>query len=452
MGVRMGVITASLLRAMRSSMHFQTVPIIVELAEGSNVAGVAAQVNSLTGIEIRQVLPMSNAFSVIAPTDIVDRLAGLNYVKTIHLDQPMYAFQDPPLPPDPLGLLGSTQNQIEQIMADPRIFITPGEGWIGTAEAIKAIGVPELHSRNIKGQGVSVWVLDTGVDPTTPQLQGVVSGMHSTTLGTPMDGNGHGTFCACEIAGQYYVEPVLKIPMLGVAPECELHTVKVLTDLGMGNTSDILKGMELALSNNASVISLSLGGDGSAEEEETDLMVTLINKSAETHPKTIFVIAAGNSGSEGETAGSTVGVPAVAEECVAVGATSLIDSGKRAHYSSTGPTLQAKRIKPDICAPGGGLAYTKGRMKGLGDLYAGTAFGSQLDPNDGLLNSATSLKGTSMATPLVAGCCALFKQITSELTARDIKKMFEKYGARKTNELGHGQIDARWILQALGQM
>jgi len=443
----MGILTVSLLRAMRKPQFFQTVPIIVELEEGANPAALAANLQQTLGIETRQVLPMSNAFSVIAPTEMVNELAGIRYVKQIHLDRTMYAFQEPPLPP--FGTLG---DRIQEIMSNPQIMLTPNEGWIGTAEVLKSIGVYELHKRGVKGQGVKVWVLDTGVDITNPQLQGIVAGAHSTTFGTPADGNGHGTFCATEIAGQFYTEPLLKIDMLGVAPECELHCVKVLTDLGFGNTSDIMKGIELALSSGAQIISMSLGGESDPEAEETDPMVTLINKAAETHPQTTFIVAAGNSGEEGETAGSTVGTPANAANALTVGAVSLIDAGKRCYYSSTGPTAQARRTKPDICAPGGGLARASGYPKGMGDLYSGTAFASQLDPMDKLVNSCTSLKGTSMATPLVAGILSLWRQLVPQLKTEEIKKIFAKYSGRpQTNELGYGTIDSTWILQALGQ-
>jgi subtilisin family serine protease len=448
----MGVITTSLLKAMRSPANFQTVPIIVELAPDSNVAGVAAQVNSMTGIDIRQVLPMSNAFSIIAPTSMVAGIAGLDVVDKVHLDRTMHAFEGPalpPPPPNPFALLDTANQKLAALLADPRVFISPDTGWIPTGEANKATGIYDLHNRGFKGQGVKVWVLDTGVDPTNPQLQGVIAGMYSTTVGDPLDKQGHGTWCASRIVGQPYTHPVNGFDLLGAAPECELYSVKVLTDLGFGNTSDIMKGIEMALENGADIISLSLGGDGSATDEEDDPSVKLINKAAETHPKTIFCIAAGNSGSQGETAGSTIGIPAVAEAAVTVGCWSIIDN-KRSYFSSTGPTLQAKRVKPDIMAPGGGRAMESGYKRGMGDIYSATAFGSQLDPLDYIIDGFCPLKGTSMSTPDTAGNLACWKSNVGELRAVDVKAIFQKFGKPKTNENGFGLLDSGWFLSALG--
>ncbi|MBM3299930.1 MAG: hypothetical protein FJY85_08250, partial [Deltaproteobacteria bacterium] len=198
---KMGVLARPLLRAIRKPQFFQTVPVIIELEEGASPAALAANIQQTLGIETRQVLPMSNAFSIIAPTELVNELAGIRYVKQIHLDRQMYAFQDP------FPSFGTMQDKIKELMDSPQIMLTPNEGWIGTAEANKATGVYELHKRGIKGQGVKVWVLDTGVDITNPQLQGVVAGAYSTTLGAPADGNGHGSWCCSRIAGQFYTHP-----------------------------------------------------------------------------------------------------------------------------------------------------------------------------------------------------------------------------------------------------
>jgi subtilisin family serine protease len=444
----MPVITKSLLRAMRMAKYFQTVPVIVEVKEGVKALPISQRVSELLKVDITQNLPMSNAFSIVIPTAMVDSLAAIPQVEKVHFDRPMYGFEGPLPPlPDPFALLGMNQ-QLAKMLADPRIMMAPDTGWIPSGEANKLTGIYELHKRGIKGKGVKVWVLDTGVDPTNPQLQGIVAGMHSTTIGDPIDRNGHGSWCASRIAGQLFHHPVLGFDLLGGAPECELHTIKVLTDLGLGNTSDIIKGMEMALENGADVVSMSLGGDGDAEGEEEDLSVRLINRAAETHPKTIFVIAAGNSGAQGEKAGATIGIPAVAEEALTVGSWSILDMA-RAYYSSTGPTLQARRVKPDIMADGGGMATESGYRKGLGDIYSGSAFGSQLDPLDLLIDGFCPLKGTSMATPCVAAIIALWKGAVPQLTTRDIKAIFAKYGQAKNNELGFGLISAEWLFSAL---
>lgn len=441
------VIMKSLLKALKTPKYFQTVPVIVELSEDVEVMPVASQISKAFNVDIGQVIPFINSFSMVVPTDFIGPLANMNYVKRVHLDKTMYALEGPGLPP--LPAIADPFKMMDELKKGP-LMVEANHGWIPTFEVNKATNIYALHDRGFKGQGVKVWVLDTGVDQTNPQLQGVVAGAYSSTVGTPQDLQGHGTWCCSRIVGQLYTHPLLGLTCLGGAPECELYSVKVLTDLGFGNTSDILKGMQMAMDGGADIVSMSLGGDGDVEAEEDDPMVTFINKAAETNPHTIFCIAAGNSGSDGEKAGSTIGIPGNAEEAITVGALSLVDM-VRAYYSSTGPTLQAKRIKPDIMGIGGGMGKSGGK-KGMGDLFSGSAFASQLDPTDFLIDGWAVLKGTSMATPEIAAILALWQQISGKLmTSKDAKLIFTKYGTQKSNELGWGFIQATWILQALGQ-
>jgi subtilisin family serine protease len=449
------VFTKALLRAIRKPNHFQTVPVIVELKPDAKVAPMATQISQLLKIDVGQTIPFVNSFSMVIPTEMLSELGGINQVQTVHYDSPMFGFQSPlPPPPDPLGImsggpLGGIGKKVGDLLSNPDIMISINTGWIPTGEANKGVKLYELHKKGITGQGVKVWVLDTGVDITNPQLQGVINGAHSSTVGAPNDANGHGSWCASRIVGQLYTHPVYGLDLLGAAPECIMNTCKVLTDLGFGNTSDILKGMQMALDAKADIISMSLGGEGDAEGEEEDLMTKFINKAAETNPMTLFVIAAGNSGAEGEKAGRTIGIPANAEEAITVGSWSILDQA-RAYYSSTGPTLQVGRMKPDILGQGGGRAIASGYKRGMGDIFSGSAFGSQLDPLDKLADGFCPLKGTSMATPEVAGILALWKQLVPQLTARDVKAIFNKFGLPKSTDLGHGLIDATWILQAIG--
>lgn len=451
------VFTKALLRAVQSPANFQTIPIIVELNPDIKLAKASSQISQLLKIDVGQSIPFVNSFSMVIPTSMLDELGGINGIKTIHHDRRIYGFQTPflPPPPDPLGImsggpLGGMGQKLAAMLANPEMMISMKDGWIPTGEANKGVNVYDLQKKGIMGQGVKVWVLDTGVDVSNPQLQGVIDGAHSSTAGAPNDANGHGSWCASRIVGQFYTHPIYNLELLGVAPECVMNTCKVLTDLGFGNTSDILRGMQMALDANADIVSMSLGGEGDAEGEEDDLMVKFINQAALTNPKTLWVIAAGNSGTEGVKEGRTIGIPANAEEAITVGAWSILDRA-RAYYSSTGPTLQAGRIKPDIVGQGGGRSMASGYKRGTGDIYSGSAFSGQLDPLDNILDGFTVLKGTSMATPEVAGILALWKQLVPQLTTRDVKAIFAKFGLKeKSTELGYGLIDATWILQAIG--
>ena len=123
------------------------------------------------------------------------------------------------------------------------------------------------------------------------------------------------------------------------------------------------------------------------------------------YPDTLAVFAGGNSGTQRVTD------PACAKNTLCVGATENLRTGVKypsnadnpsqvASFSSPGPT-QDGRIKPDLCAPGTYILSTLSTQVSKADLGWGT-------------NSAnahyTYNGGTSMATPLVAGCAALVRQ------------------------------------------
>src|SRR5439155_8167524 len=98
----------------------------------------------------------------------------------------------------------------------------------------------------------------------------------------------------------------------------------------------------------------------------------------------------GNSGSSLQT----VGAPATAKDCLAVGATSngSLGSNTIASFSSRGPTSDGRR-KPDIVAPGVSIVSASG------------------DASHTTNNCATkTLSGTSMATPTAAGGATLLRQ------------------------------------------
>jgi len=421
----MPIILPSVLRARVKPEYFQAIPIIIEAEPDIGVNFLAGTVSEQLSTKIGKTIPSMNMFSMILPRDMLGDLAAIEGVRSISLDRTHFALEVPAM-----GL----HQTIRATM----------EGIIPTSEAIKRVNVPALHRENITGRGVNVAVLDTGIDLTNPQIAGGAAKM-STIKAQPTgdDENGHGSWCGTCIKGKPFRDSLTGLLATGVAPDCNLTSIKVLGfGIGTGMTSDIMEAMELAVAQGNEIISMSLGSEGS-EDEDLDPMVRMINQYAETHPKVIFVVANGNSG----PGPRTVGIPAVAEKAVSVGSWGIIDNDI-AYFSSRGPTVQAARIKPDICGCGGGR-HQEG-TKPEENLWSGTAFGSMLDPIvDRVENGFTAIKGTSMATPQVAGILALWKQMFPELTTDVAKGIFQSMSGRvKDPNIGWGLIDATWILSA----
>ena len=178
-----------------------------------------------------------------------------------------------------------------------------------------------MHSQN-KGQGVKVAILDTGIDLDHPDLRvaGDVTFVPQTTSGD--DDHGHGTMVAGVIAALDN-----GIGIVGIAPEVELYSVKVLNKYGAGVMSLILSGIEWAVDNNMQVINMSFGG-----------LMNLPSSIKEALEKAyqagiVIVGGAGNAGDQG-----IIAAPARYESVIAVGAVNQQDM--RASFSGTGAGLE----------------------------------------------------------------------------------------------------------------
>jgi subtilisin family serine protease len=258
------------------------------------------------------------------------------------------------------------------------------------AESTAQIGAPDVWAGGNTGQGVSVAVLDTGIDTTHPDFAGRIDDTVSFVPGQDVtDGSGHGTHVASTIAGTGAGSGGVE---KGVAPGATLDIGKVLSDEGSGQWSWVMAGMEWAARDQqARIINMSLGGEPTDGTDPVSQAAD--NLSAETGA--LFVVAAGNSGP-----GNTIGSPGAATSALTVGA---VDAGDDvAMFSSTGPRLGDGAIKPDITAPGVGILAAR----------------SQFAAGEGLYQA---LDGTSMATPHVAGAAALLLQARPDLTGQQLK-------------------------------
>ncbi|MFJ8925408.1 S8 family serine peptidase [Streptomyces sp. NPDC102364] len=279
---------------------------------------------------------------------------------------------------------GSYTDGIGKVWLDGRV-----EG--DMAESNAQIGTPKAWESGLTGKGVKVAVLDTGYDTTHPDLASRVSESKSFIEGQEVaDRAGHGTHVTSTVGGSGAASDGKE---KGVAPDATLAVGKVLSDEGYGTESQIIAGMEWAAKDiKAKVVSMSLGSDTGSDG--TDPMAQAVN-SLTADTGTLFVIAAGNAYSPG-----TIGSPGAADSALTIGAVDADD--ERASFSSQGPRLGDDALKPDLSAPGVDILAAR----------------SSLVDGSG---SYTTMSGTSMATPHVAGVAALLAQAHPDWTAAQLK-------------------------------
>jgi len=260
--------------------------------------------------------------------------------------------------------------------------------------SVPQVGAPQAWQSGYDGGGTTVAILDTGIDAGHPDLAGqVVGAANFSSEPTTADRSGHGTHVAATIAGTGAASGgVYK----GVAPGARLLNGKVCNSAGTCPTSWVLAGMEWAVANGADVVNLSLGGD---QTDGTDPLSTAVNTLTVAH-NTLFVIAAGN---HGPSAG-TVSSPGAADAALTVAAVDRSDH--TASFSSRGPRMGDRAVKPDLAAPGVAIAAARA---------AGTALGTPVD------DRYTRANGTSMATPHVAGAAAILAEQHPDWTAGRLK-------------------------------
>ena len=252
---------------------------------------------------------------------------------------------------------------------------------VATFPSENIIGARYLQDIGVNGSGVTIAILDTGIDKTHPDLDDIDNDdstedpkiiLEASFIDfdddnindtSPMDDHFHGTHVAGIAAGNGYLK--------GIAPGAYLMNGKVLDKTIGGYTSWIVKGIDWAVSNGADIISMSLGG---LPGDSDPLFEEAINAAWENG--VMVVVSAGNSGPEPNNISS----PGMESRTLTVGASNVYNDV--AFFSSRGPSPNGI-IDPDIVAPGRSILSLK--------------------PGGGY----TIASGTSMSAPAVAGVAAL---------------------------------------------
>jgi len=330
----------------------------------------------------------------------------------------------------PMVGVWATGAQIQQLAASTRVrsiyfnkqlryFNHEGSALIGASEQRTMPGF------GYSGHGIGVAIVDSGIDATHPDLpfgthvkQNVKVIVGGAGLGSPFDGvvppaylenlpdsdttSGHGTHASGSIAG-LGTESGGKYA--GVAPGADLIGVST------GEAIAILwalEGFDYVLTHqytyNIRVVSNSWGTSGPFDPEDPVSVASKV-----LHDRGITVVfAAGNEGSGNNTMNPYADAPWV------IGVAAADKQGRLASFSSRG--IPGDPIyHPTITAPGVAIVSTKANATPLGQ--AGTCTGLSVSETPWY----ACMDGTSMATPHVAGACALLLEANPALTPDAIK-------------------------------
>jgi type VII secretion-associated serine protease mycosin len=239
-----------------------------------------------------------------------------------------------------------------------------------------------------KGAGVTVGVVDTGVDAKTPQLSGgrVQRGLDVANPGAkPADDDcyGHGTV----VAGIIAAGARSGTGFSGIAPDAEILPIRCAIVAKDGSPPaltavEMAKGIRAAVDGGADVINIS-ASTNAPDQGLADAVRYAADRNV------VVVASAANSAQQGDP----VTYPASYPTVIAVGAVDI--NGKKADFSQTGKFLS-------LVAPGVGVTS-------IGPRGPGHWLGS----------------GTSYSAPFVAGAAALVRAYHPELTAGQVKRRLE---------------------------
>ena len=293
--------------------------------------------------------------------------------------------------PEGVQIQGAFEDEVYQIM---------------DMDANAQINASDVWALGYTGSGVTIAILDTGIDKDNPELITSIAGGKGFGYADFEDDHGHGT----HVSGIITADGVGGTPLgfaKGASPDASVWMAKVCNSQGSCYVSDIAAAIEYVVNNKiAQIMSISLGGGGTNGVScDYDYLAKKVNWAVSNG---VTVVAAA-----GNTAGR-VSSPACASKAIAVGAVDKNDI--RASWSGTGKAL-------DIMAPGVGIYSTL-----PGNTYA-------------------SWSGTSMATPHISAVVSLLRQKNPSITDNEIKNALYKTakdlgGAGWDKYYGWGRVDA----------
>lgn len=283
------------------------------------------------------------------------------------------------------------------------------------------------------GRGVSVAVLDTGIEPHPDFDHRILLFKDFVSRKTVLyDDNGHGTHVTGILGGSGRLSDGI---CRGLAPGVSLICLKVLDRNGNGNLRQILEALDWILENHEKyrirIVNISIG---TIPDEETEEGSLLMNKIDQLWSENICIFAAAGNG--GPEKGSITS-PGINRRVITVGCCEsfpVIEHGRkiRLHYSGRGPIPGNCVMKPEVIAYGKDILSCNHRFRE--------------DARPYVLKS-----GTSMAVPMAAGSAALLLECCPNLSSSQVKLCFRETCRRLSlpqNQQGWGLIQPDLLLAA----
>jgi len=339
--------------------------LIRSLVDSSNISQVDVKSTlGLNGISAKSIW-LNNSVAASVPENLISQISQLQNVALVKIDK-KFVLEE--------GSQGSKPTQLD---------------W-----NITSIGANTVWNTGIRGEGVLIGSMDTGVDVNHPDLSTRWRGGSNSWFDpygvhvTPYDSNGHGTQTTSLIVGGDASGNTI-----GVAPDAEWIAAKIFDDSGMASISAIHLAFQWMLDpdgnpntdDGADIINNSWNFGSSFNQCDFEFQDDIsILRSADV----AVVFSAGNSGPSPATSHS----PANNEDTISVGATN--ESQNVAFFSSRGPSAcDDGAIYPNLAAPG------------VNVLTADLTFGGVIP------NSYTYSSGTSFSAPHISGALALLQSI-----------------------------------------
>jgi thermitase len=376
-----------------SASAFAPGRVIVKYNPGTSAAQIAS-IEQSAGVTGLNSTILGGARVVNVAGGVKTAAAALNRSAAVQYAEPDYILRTTATPNDPRFAELYGLNNTGQTGGTPDADIDAPEGW-------DTAGLGLFPSTG----GVKVGVVDTGILATHEDLVGKVANCAKSYTGVFLltgtiqegscaDDNGHGTHVSGTITGNANNGK----GVAGVAFNSQLAMCKALGGpLGQGSTSDVANCIRWTHDKGAKVLSMSLGGGASTTLQQAVQYAWAGGGAGGT----VIIAAAGNDGD------ATLNYPAAYAEVVSVAATDNRD--QRASFSNANSDVE-------VAAPGVNVLSTY----------------------DGSNSDYTTLSGTSMATPHVAGVAAIIWDKYPTATASTIRSKLDA----SVDDLGAAGRDA----------
>jgi minor extracellular serine protease Vpr len=278
---------------------------------------ISGQLHKFKNIKLRRIFKHAiNGYSVEGPISELRQLEGGNEIKLV---SEVSTYQVENAPYLSTSFPKSTQmSHIEKIEISPNHHPKPYRSSDSFTDNFELIGseavrgILDKNGERLTGRGVTIGVIDTGIDYDHPDLKRNYAGGHDLVDGDedPMETKGigvkstlHGTHVAGIIAANGR--------MRGMAPEAKIIAYRALGPGGSGTTEQVIAAIDQAIEDKVDILNLSLGNDVNGP----DLPISLaLNKAVDSG--VTAVTSSGNSGPNRWTVGS----PGTASKAISVGA------------------------------------------------------------------------------------------------------------------------------------